>query len=46
MYIILLAGMPASGKSTIAAHLSREFSLPVLEKDAMKEVLFGTLGFS
>ena len=46
MYIILLAGMPASGKSTIAAHLSREFSLPVLEKDAMKEVLFDTLGFS
>ena len=46
MHIILLSGMPASGKSTIAAHLSREFSLPVLEKDAMKEVLFDTLGFS
>lgn len=46
MYIILLAGMPASGKSTIAARISREFHLPVLEKDAIKEVLFDTLGFS
>jgi len=45
MYIILLAGMPASGKSTIAARISREFQLPVLEKDAIKEVLFDTLGF-
>ena len=45
MYIILLAGMPASGKSTIAARVSREFGLPVIEKDALKEVLFDTLGF-
>ena len=46
MNIIVLAGMPASGKSTVAAKLKQAFSLPVLEKDALKEELFDTLGFT
>lgn len=46
MNIIVLAGMPASGKSTVAARLSAAFSLPVLAKDDLKEALFDTLGFS
>ena len=45
MKIIILTGMPASGKSTIAARLSKEFQLPILEKDYFKESLFDTLGF-
>ncbi len=46
MHIIVLAGMPASGKSTVAKALSRAFDLPVLEKDALKEAIFDTMGFS
>ena len=43
--IIVLAGMPASGKSTVASRLKKEFALPVLEKDALKEEIFDTMGF-
>ena len=45
MNLIILAGMPATGKSTVAAGLSREFGYPILEKDNIKEGLFDTLGF-
>lgn len=45
MKIIILTGMPAAGKSTIAAKLSDAFKLPILEKDNLKEGLFDTLGF-
>ncbi len=45
MELIILAGMPATGKSTVAAALEREFRYPVLEKDNIKEVLFDTVGF-
>lgn len=46
MHIIVLAGMPASGKSTVARALSKAFNLPILEKDALKEAIFDTMGFS
>lgn len=46
MKLIILTGMPASGKSTIAKKLSIAFDMPVLEKDALKEELFDTIGFS
>lgn len=46
MRVILIAGMPASGKSTAAKELSRRFGYPILEKDEVKEALFDTLGFS
>lgn len=42
---ILIAGLPASGKSTFARLLTRELGVPVLSKDAIKESLFDTLGF-
>lgn len=42
---ILIAGLPASGKSTFANLLSRELGIPCLSKDAIKESLFDTLGF-
>jgi len=45
MYIIVLAGMPASGKSTAAAAISEVFGLPVIAKDRLKEVLFDVIGF-
>lgn len=46
MNIIILAGMPATGKSTLARHLQQEFGYPILEKDYIKEGLFDTLGFA
>ena len=45
MYCILVAGMPASGKSTIAVRISEALGIPMLSKDSIKEVLFDDLGF-
>ena len=45
MDLIIIAGMPASGKSTYAKKLSRAIGYPILEKDNIKEELFDTLGF-
>ena len=45
MELIVIAGMPATGKSTLAAGLAEAFGYPVLEKDNIKEVLFDTPGF-
>ena len=45
MNIIVLSGMPATGKSTLCKEMTREFGYPVIEKDAIKEELFDTVGF-
>ena len=45
MYCILVAGMPASGKSTIAVRISESLGIPMLSKDSIKEMLFDDLGF-
>lgn len=46
MELIIIAGMPASGKTTLAETISQEFQFPILEKDAIKEELFDTIGFT
>lgn len=46
MKLILIAGMPATGKSHLAAALRTAFGLPVIEKDEIKEQLFDTIGFT
>ena len=46
MYCILVSGMPASGKSTVAGKISAGLNLPMLSKDSIKEILFDDLGFS
>ncbi len=46
MQLIILAGMPATGKSTAARQLQAHFGYPILEKDAIKECLFDTIGFA
>ena len=46
MNVIIIAGMPASGKSTVSAKVSQAFGYPILEKDALKEAIFDTMGFS
>ena len=43
--LILMAGLPASGKSTFASYAAKELGLPVIEKDRIKEYLFDTVGF-
>ncbi len=45
MNLIIVAGMPATGKSTLAKALQKEFGYPILEKDGIKEELFDTIGF-
>ena len=46
MDLIIIAGMPASGKSTYAKKLSRAIGYPIIEKDNIKEELFDTIGFN
>lgn len=45
MAVIVLTGMPATGKSTVCRALTKEFGFPVVEKDAIKEKMFDTVGF-
>lgn len=45
MYCILVAGMPASGKSTVAKYLSEKMKIPMISKDSLKEILFDEVGF-
>lgn len=43
--LILVTGLPASGKSGFSRYASRELGLPMLEKDHFKEILFDDIGF-
>lgn len=45
MYCILVTGIPAAGKTTMAEAISERFKLPVISKDAIKELLFDNVGF-
>lgn len=45
MYCILVTGIPAAGKSTMAELLSERLNLPVISKDIIKELLFDNVGF-
>ena len=45
MNIIIVSGMPASGKTTFVNTLSKVLGYPVLEKDCIKEELFDVIGF-
>lgn len=46
MYCILVTGIPAAGKSVMAEALAERLKLPVIAKDAVKELLFDSVGFS
>lgn len=45
MVCILVSGIPASGKSTMAAYLSQALGIPMVSKDGVKELLYDTIGF-
>lgn len=42
--IILVNGLPASGKTTIANKISSRYHFPLFSKDELKGILFDTLG--
>ena len=42
--VILVTGLPATGKSRLAEALARRFGCPLLAKDAIKEPLLDVLG--
>lgn len=44
--LILVSGLPASGKTSLAEEIGKALALPVINKDAIKELLFDTLGWS
>ncbi len=44
MTFLLISGLPASGKSTLAQALSPQLGMPVVDKDAMLERLFREKG--
>lgn len=42
--LILITGSPGSGKTTLASMMQRELDYPLLQRDALKEVLLDELG--
>ena len=44
--IVLITGHPATGKTTLAHHLTQELCLPLIWKDQIKETLLNVLGSS
>ena len=44
-YMIILSGVPASGKTTFAEYLEKELGIPVISKDFIKEILYEDIGF-
>lgn len=43
-HLILVTGLPGTGKSTLARVLARHFAVPLIGKDAIKEPLFDVIG--
>lgn len=44
--LIIVCGLPGSGKTTLADELSRRLGVACLHKDSIKECLFDELGYS
>ena len=42
--LVIISGIPGSGKTTLARSLSQELDLPLVSKDTIKEALFDALG--
>lgn len=44
--LIIVTGMPGTGKTTLSESLSNQYKLPLISKDSLKERIFDTLGWS
>lgn len=44
--VIIVCGLPGSGKTTLAKELSKQFGIVCLHKDSIKEKLYELLGYS
>jgi predicted kinase len=44
--LVVISGLPASGKTTLARRLAAEMRLPLVGRDDIKERLFESLGWS
>lgn len=44
--LLIITGLPCSGKTTVARRVAAALNLPLLTKDDLKERLFDTLGWS
>ena len=45
MDLVLIAGLPATGKSRFAEYAGKALGLPLICKDSIKEILFDRVGF-
>lgn len=45
MDLIIVAGMPATGKTTLSKKLAARFGMPLLEKDEIKEEMYKIQGY-
>ena len=43
--LILVAGLPGTGKTSFAEYLCKKLKIPMVSKDQLKETLFDTIGF-
>ncbi len=46
VWLIIVTGLPAAGKTTLATWLSKQLTIPFITKDPIKEILFDVLGWS
>jgi predicted kinase len=44
--LVLVSGLPGTGKTTLGRRIAQDLSLPLVSKDGIKEVLFDQLGWS
>lgn len=43
--LIIISGLPCTGKTDLGKRLAKEFNLPYISKDGIKELLFDSLGW-
>jgi predicted kinase len=44
--LIIVHGLPGTGKTTVSTEISRRLHIPVFAKDILKEQMFDTIGYS